>query len=129
MNDVEAAIKGLNEIVGEELGSVVFVRDYVQFNFDGPTVTFVADPVVKSNGDERAYPTVGSRDLLCAQIGKKLVRVYAENDKLQLEFEGSSTVYVFTTSVDGDEPEDEVIWLFNFPSDLESAADSPRGTN
>jgi hypothetical protein len=36
----------LNILIGEELSSIEFVRDYIQFRFDGPCITAISDPFI-----------------------------------------------------------------------------------
>jgi len=65
--------QGLLELRGRELASVEFVRDYVQFRFDGPYLTVhVLPSIITAHGDtltpgERCY-----RDSLCERIGVKV---------------------------------------------------------
>lgn len=123
---VDSLVDGLNEIVGTELGSVVFVRDYVQFNFDGPIITFVVDPQVTARGVERTFPNDGSRDYLCALIGKKITGARRSGDRIHIDFEGEGAVSVSTLGPDGAELKDEILELFDFPSDLEMRSNGPR---
>jgi len=37
---------GLEDLVGEEVGSVGFIRDYVEINFDGPILRSLSAPTV-----------------------------------------------------------------------------------
>lgn len=42
----------LNEMVGLRLSSVEFVNDYIQFHFDGPSLTTLILPLIKSVSTE-----------------------------------------------------------------------------
>ena len=44
----------VEDLVGEELAAVAFVRDYVEFHFDGPVLTSLTDPIAVVDG-ESAY--------------------------------------------------------------------------
>src|SRR6266571_7514110 len=66
MNDREL----IERIVGEQLGAVSFVQDYVEFHFDGPVIRALAAPIVKEDGQTIRFPAPGSRDKLCSLIGR-----------------------------------------------------------
>ena len=56
-------------LIGRELSSVEFVRDYIQIRFDGPCLTAVTDPfvVVENNVYNRTTP--GFCDMILGLIG------------------------------------------------------------
>jgi hypothetical protein len=49
----------INELVGEELSSVVFVADYVQFDFNGPRLTLFVWPTAQTFGENRTLGDPG----------------------------------------------------------------------
>ena len=58
------------QLVGQGVDEVVFVRDYVQVRFDDyALLTCVSDPVVTRDGQSLQFPKAGSRDALCSLIG------------------------------------------------------------
>ncbi|MGW5106674.1 hypothetical protein [Nocardia sp. NPDC004123] len=63
----------LARLVGLELASVVFVRDYLQFDFDGPRLTCYVWPTVHADGITRSLGDAGYRDALCAFISQTVV--------------------------------------------------------
>jgi hypothetical protein len=64
----------VDELVGQELGSVVFVRDYVQLDFDGPRLSLYVWPTVVT--DRRVdFGEPGYRDALCELIGRPVTGV------------------------------------------------------
>lgn len=65
----------LEDLVGEEVGSVGFVRDYVEINFDGPILRSLSAPTVTAGSAEFTFPWPGSRDALCELIGRTLLSV------------------------------------------------------
>jgi hypothetical protein len=83
------------DLAGEELSAVSFVRDYVEFHFDGPVVRALSPPVVH-DGDERPkFPAPGSRDALCELIGRRVARVEVDADRaIRLRFEGDAEVVI-----------------------------------
>jgi len=70
----------LPSLIGEEISAVSFVRNYVEFLFDGPILRSLSNPSVWSEGIEYKFPDAGSRDALCRLIGAKVVYVDLEED-------------------------------------------------
>ena len=62
-------IQELHDLVGEEISAVCFVRDYVEFHFDGPILRSLTNPTVVDHGASFLFPEPGSRDALCRLIG------------------------------------------------------------
>src|SRR6266545_874508 len=58
----------LESLAGQQLSSVIFVADYVQFDFNGPVLTALSGPVVEVQGARFPFPAQGSRDALCSLI-------------------------------------------------------------
>jgi hypothetical protein len=71
----------LTEIVGEELNIVAFVMDYVELHFNGPKLTALTDPRVRLGARTWTFPQPGSRDALCALIGRTVQAVRVEPDE------------------------------------------------
>jgi hypothetical protein len=59
-------------LVGRELGSVVFVRDYLELDFDGPQLSFYAWPRLVLAAEELCWGDPGYRDGLCDLIGRRV---------------------------------------------------------
>ncbi|MFE3448741.1 hypothetical protein ACFXJ8_07370 [Nonomuraea sp. NPDC059194] len=59
----------LPALVGEEMSSVIFVRDYVQLDFDGPRLSLFVWPRVITDSTVWSMGDPGYRDALCALIG------------------------------------------------------------
>ena len=62
-------IRELSDLVGEEISAVCFVRDYVEFHFDGSILRSLSNPTVFVHGTQHRFPEPGSRDALCRVIG------------------------------------------------------------
>ena len=78
----------ISSIEGEELGSVIFVRDYVQLSFDGPLLTLFIWPEVFRPEGSYAFGEPGYRDMLCALIGETATKsTIEEGVALEVEFE------------------------------------------
>jgi hypothetical protein len=79
----------LKDLIGREISAVAFVRDYVEFHFDGPILRSRADPQVAVGEAVYCFPKPGSRDALCLVIGTT-VRSLNSDDSRHLEFTTSS---------------------------------------
>ena len=75
-------IEEISDLVGEEISTVAFVRDYVEFHFDGPILRSIANPFVSVDGKEYRFPNSGSRDALCQMIGSTVQAVRVEKDHI-----------------------------------------------
>jgi hypothetical protein len=78
----------LQSIVGLDLSSVEFVRDYIQLRFDGPLVTAYTLPIIEVNTETFTRDKPGYCDLLCSCISKVVVNacVY-EGEQILVEFD------------------------------------------
>ena len=75
------------EIKGEEVSAVAFVRDYVEFHFDGLVLRVFTDPqVTLAGGTVVRFPEPGSRDVLCALIDATVQAVrFDEDNAIEIE--------------------------------------------
>ena len=60
----------LADLVGEDVASVIFVRDHVQLDFDGPRFSLFVWPGVVTRTGLRHWGAPGYRDALCGLIGQ-----------------------------------------------------------
>jgi hypothetical protein len=85
--------QALSRIVGKQLSAVVFVLDYLQLQFDGPTLTLFTSVAVHSNDggvvDDHA---IGWRDALCGQITHVVRTVRLGDGELVVEFINGSAI-------------------------------------
>ena len=87
--------KKIDELVGRELGSVVFVRDYVQFSFDGPCLTALILPVFMTATGAVPPRSPGWRDGLCSAIGIPVASVlFTDGEDLCIEFANASRIVI-----------------------------------
>jgi hypothetical protein len=68
-------LKKAGDLVGLEVRAVAFVRDVVEFGFDGLTLRCDADPYVAIGEVAYRFPKPGSRDALCLIIGSTVLSV------------------------------------------------------
>lgn len=90
----------IEDLVGLELSSVCFVRNYVEFHFDGPILRSLAPPTIELDGHVAAFPGAGSRDALCELIGRVVDKAEDLPDRLTLGFTGSAQLTISKTSED-----------------------------
>ena len=82
----------LDDLIGAEVGSVAFVRDYVEINFDGPIVRSLSSPIINVGGADFRFPDAGSRDALCELIGTSLEGVHESDAEIVLRFDAATLV-------------------------------------
>jgi hypothetical protein len=81
-----ADVLTVEQLVGEELGTVSFVADYVEFNFNGPIVRAISRPIVRITDETARFPDAGSRDALCSLIFGIVVSVTDSPESLLIDF-------------------------------------------
>jgi hypothetical protein len=91
---VTSDVNELRDLVGLELSAVSFVRDYVEFEFDGPVLRSLASPIVSVDGVRWEFPHPGSRDAMCELIGRAVVEAQDLPERLLLGFAGDAIVEV-----------------------------------
>ena len=62
-------MQGVGDLLGKEISGVAFVRDYVEFHFDGPILRSISDPYVTIGEATYRFSKAGSREALCRVIG------------------------------------------------------------
>ena len=106
MNQPEG-YKLLDQINGEQLGSVVFVQDYFQLVFDGPTISIYSNrtTVYSKNTQSKSWDDQ-FRNMLCGQIAKIVKRISIDLEKeLSIEFRDKSRIVVSLHPDDQTRPE------------------------
>jgi hypothetical protein len=66
---------------GREVAGIAFVRDYIQFLFDGPILNAYTLPQLTMDNATLNSDTPGYRDALCAQIGKTVAVAHEESNQ------------------------------------------------
>ena len=84
----------LGELVGRELSSVTFVRDYVQLAFDGPGINAYTLPTVTRGSEVLSLRQPGYRDCLCEQIGCRVERTEVDDQRASIIFENGAVVSI-----------------------------------
>jgi hypothetical protein len=95
MYEIESA--DLQQLIGQELASVIFVRDYVCLTFDPDqfNITAVSVPLVKLSDKTLGWNQVGYRDALCGLINQ-IVREtdIVPNDSVRIVFSSGVTILI-----------------------------------
>lgn len=68
----------LDVLEGKQLSAVVFIQDYIQFQFDGPVLSAITDPTVEIEGRIYARKTPGFCEQLIRCIAHIVTRASAE---------------------------------------------------
>jgi len=83
----------LAALVEEQLGSVVFVMDYVQLDFTNARFSAYVWPTVKIGTTRRRFGDPGYRDALCALIAHEVIATQESADAgLVIRFESGEIV-------------------------------------
>ena len=85
----------LSVLTGEQLSSVVFVQDYIQLVFDGPTLTAITLPVIKFGDDCYKWGDPGYCESLCGRIAKTVRLAYVVEEKeIHIEFDDGVSILI-----------------------------------
>jgi hypothetical protein len=83
----------LLSLIGQELASVVFVRDYLQLEFDGPRLSVFAWPLIVEGPQTQSINDLGYRNSLCSLIGHPVQAVTEDTRTgLAIHFEHGTVV-------------------------------------
>lgn len=108
-------IRSVHDLIGEEISGVEFVRDYVEFHFDGPVLRCIADPTVVVRGVSYRFPGEGSRDALCQMIGASIESLNL-TEGIALEFVTSNACQVVIPLDDAHLPYGEAMHFVPWPN-------------
>lgn len=97
--------EALRTLVGRDLSSVTYVRDYVQLAFDGPGLNAFTMPTVISGSESFSTGQPGYRDSLCQQIGCRVERTEVNHQRASIIFENGATVSISLRDEDYRGPE------------------------
>jgi len=87
VTEIEANEKCLSRIVGEPLTAVMFVMDYLKFQFNDPVLTVLTSVLVRM-GDRTYQPgDLPWRDSLCDRMTRTVSGVFLTMDQLQIRFD------------------------------------------
>ncbi len=93
MNEVKS--NPLESLIGCELSSVEFVRDYIQLHFDGPYLTLITNPMVQIGDIFYKWGQLGYRDAICDCINAKVSTAFiSEGKELHLDFNQGTVITV-----------------------------------
>lgn len=106
----QPGVDPLLDLVNSELSAVVFVRDYVQLQFDGPTINALT-PITVCDKDIMALSgDANFRNVLCAQISKSVANAHVQKgDALTITFSDNARIAISLKEQDYTGPEAAVI--------------------
>jgi len=81
-------------LVGLELSGVSFVRDYIEFLFDGPVLRVMSEPEARLAQQSGTFPNSPFRDVACALIGSTISGTGEERNALIISFDTGGTIRV-----------------------------------
>ena len=79
-----------------ELVGVTFIRDYIQFLFDGPVLNTYTLPLIRIENKIVTSIDFGYYDNLCSLINRKIISSYEDEneERIVIKFEGDVEVFV-----------------------------------
>ena len=93
-------------IIGEQLSAVVFVLDYWQLQFDGPTISALSRLEVCVDGVALRDEHDQFRNVICGQIGKIVTAVaLIQREAFKITFKDQSSIRISLRSEDYRGPE------------------------
>ncbi|MBZ5555631.1 MAG: hypothetical protein LAO21_23235 [Acidobacteriia bacterium] len=96
----------LDQLVGEQLSAVIFVQDYIQFDFDDHLLTVYNWPSVSCKTGIIKWNESGFRDGLCGRIAKRVISATAtKGDSIVIEFDDNCKIIISLASNDYRGPE------------------------
>ncbi|GAA4439067.1 hypothetical protein GCM10023091_20720 [Ravibacter arvi] len=85
-----------------ELVGITFIRDYIQFLFDGPVLNTYTLPLIKNQNKIITSADFGYYDTLCSLINQKILSAYEDEneEKIAIKFESDIEFFVSLKSED-----------------------------
>jgi hypothetical protein len=85
----------LDVLAGQELNAVVFIKDYVQLQFDDSGLTAVTNPAVTTGVNVYGFGSSGYRDALCERIGRTVTKAHlAEEEEIRIDFDDGTAICI-----------------------------------
>jgi hypothetical protein len=95
-----------SELVGEQMGAVTFVQDYLQLHFDGPCINVYMPMQIEAGGSVVDRKEEAFRNALCGQIAKRVSAVSFESEEaLRISFEDGSRISISLRRADYTSPD------------------------
>jgi hypothetical protein len=89
----EEAMSIASDLTSRQLSAVIFVRDYIQLDFDGLKVTLILDPKLVSNGNVILRSSPEFCNLITKEIGNSVTHVTIA-DEFMIHFENDFVIAV-----------------------------------
>ena len=79
--------------------------DYIQFGFDGPSLTAYTLPAVSRKSENLIWGQLGYRDALCEQIGSRVAGTGVNEERVAITFDTGATISISLRNEDYRGPE------------------------
>ena len=103
----------IEKLKGERLSSVTFVQYYIQLHFDGPVMNVFTPLTVCAGGRKERSWSLEFRNILCAQIAKKVKSVEYE-DKMYLKLGFTDESFISISLVPDDYVGPEAVYFIGY---------------
>jgi hypothetical protein len=81
-----------DNFLGQEVSAILLIRDYIEIQFDGPNLQFMATPYLLKDNIAYRFPHGESLHKFRELIGSSLLHVLHERNKFEFHFSNSSIV-------------------------------------
>lgn len=93
-NEGNTHVNPFESVIGREVASITFVRDYVQIGFDGPVLTAVTWPELSATAKVWTTEATNYRDVLCSTIGQRVTSAGVTDREIVVELEQGVRIVV-----------------------------------
>ena len=94
MTEIKANQECLSRIVGERLTAVMFVMDYLKFQFEESVLTVLMSILVRTGDKSYQLGDIPWRDSLCDRITHTVSGLSLAEDHLQIDFDDGSNFLI-----------------------------------
>jgi hypothetical protein len=111
MNDAaRGSMACLAGLVGQELEAVIFIKDYLQFQFHRGRLSAVTLPTVRSGREELRAGAPGYHDALCERIGRTIIKTEViQSLEIAFHFDDGSVIAISLLDEDRVAPEAAIL--------------------
>lgn len=93
-NKTEKSSGALSYLIGKQLSAVVFVMDYLQFQFNGAVLTVLNPICVKVDNKIYQSGDINFRNSLCERISHIVENLLLSEDRLEINFNDSAAFFI-----------------------------------
>lgn len=104
----------IEELVGEEISGIGFIRDYLEIYFDGPVLKFLEHPEIIENETQLKFPNKSARKILYTLIGLKIFDIKIDDKSVVITTSGGHVIRVVLRNRSIRSPESLQFVPYNF---------------